>query len=218
MKSLKYIGLVLTVFTLVGCSSTVKVSDTWKDVKLTDVREKKVMVISKTEDIIVREQMERDMVEGLKNEGVESISSITKFPSLSSDKKLSKEEISELKGELQNEGIELVLLSVLKDVQEYTKTTTSGTGYTVSTGPVFYRRGYYRSFYRFYGDFYYNSGTETSVTSQGKKYIIETIIYDLTQPEQNQLMSVITTTIDNPETLGTTSEDFSKKVIKELVK
>ena len=215
---MKYLGLVLTVLTLVGCSSTVKVSDTWKDVKLTDVKDKKVMVISKTEDIIVREQMERDIVEGLKNEGVESIRSITKFPSLSSDKKLSKEEISELKGELQTEGIELVLLSVLKDVQEYTKTSTSGTGYTMTTGPVFYRRGYYRSFYRFYGDFYYNGETETSLTSQGKKYIIETIIYDLTQPEQNQLMSVITTTIDNPETLGTTSEDFSKKVIKELVK
>ena len=68
---MKYLGLVLTVLTLVGCSSTVKVSDTWKDVKLTDVKDKKVMVISKTEDIIVREQMERDIVEGLKNEGVE---------------------------------------------------------------------------------------------------------------------------------------------------
>ena len=113
MKSLKYIGLVLTVFTLVGCSSTVKVSDTWKDVKLTDVREKKVMVISKTEDIIVREQMERDMVEGLKKEGVESIRSITKFPSLSYDVKLSKKEVTELKNELQNEGVELILLSVL---------------------------------------------------------------------------------------------------------
>ena len=41
---MKYLGLVLTVLTLVGCSSTVKVSDTWKDVKLTDVKDKKVMV------------------------------------------------------------------------------------------------------------------------------------------------------------------------------
>ena len=218
MKNLKRIGLIIVGLTLVGCSSTVQVSDTWKDVKLTDVKGKKVMVINNTENIIVREQFESDMVEHLNNEGVKSVSSITKFPSLNSEQKLSKSEVTKFKNELKSEGVELVLLSVLKDVQEYTKTTTSGTGYTVSTGPVFYRRGYYRSFYRFYSDFYIHDGTETSITTQGKKYIIETIVYDLTQPEENQLMSVITTTIDNPETLGTTSKDFSKKVVKELVK
>jgi hypothetical protein len=65
---------------------------------------------------------------------------------------------------------------------------------------------------------YIDSGPTSSTSSKGKKYVLETVMYDLTMLDQNQLTSVITSVIDNPESIGTTSKDFSKKMVKELVK
>ncbi|WP_298539078.1 hypothetical protein [uncultured Aquimarina sp.] len=58
----------------------------------------------------------------------------------------------------------------------------------------------------------------TVLTENVKKYTLETVVYDLTQPKEKQLLSVITTEIDDPQTLGMVSLDFSKKVVKELNK
>ena len=63
-----------------------------------------------------------------------------------------------------------------------------------------------------------NSDPIETVTTVNKKYILETVTYDLSLPEENQLVSVITTVVDNPESLNTTSKDFSKKLVKELVR
>ncbi len=213
----KLLGTVLMVTLVFNCSS-VKVTDSWKDVQLSDVKGKKVMVISKTEDGVVRQQFETDLVENLNLNGVNSTESFKHFPTLSASEALDGDQLKKLKKELKKQGIDMILLTVLKDVKEYTKTITyGGSGYSMNSYPI-YRRGYHRGFYRYYNSIYIGSEPITSITSKGKKYILETIVYDLTQPENDQLLSVITTEIDNPETLGTTSLDFSKKIVKNLVK
>jgi len=217
-KGIKTLGILTLALVFSSCS-TVKVANTWKDVKTSSIKEKNVLVISKTDNNVARMQFETDMVNNLISNGVNATESFKVFPEINGSEKLDETQLKCIKEELKSDGIDVVLLTVLKDTQDYTKTTTTGgTNYYISSYPVYYGRGYHRGFYRYYNTFYVNSEPITSVTSNGKKYILETITYDLTQPKDKQLLSVITTEIDNPETLGTTSKDFSKKVIKELVK
>jgi len=218
MKTIgKLLGILLLITIVFSCSS-VKVTDSWKDIQLSDVKDKKIMVISKTEDGVVRQQFETDLVDNLSINGVNSTESFKHFPEMSDTGTLNESQLKQLKKELKNNGIDMILLTVLKDVKEYTKTTTTGeSGYYMNSYPI-YRRGYHRGFYRYYNTIYIGAEPITSITSKGKKYILETIVYDLTQPENDQLLSVITTEIDNPQTLGTTSLDFSKKIVKDLIK
>jgi hypothetical protein len=216
-KVIKTLGILTLTLAFSSCS-TVKVANTWKDVKTSSINEKNVLVINKTDNDIARIQFETDMVNNLISNGIKATESFKVFPEINGSEKLNEEQLECIKEDLKSNGVDVVLLTVLKETQDYEKTTTTGGSYYMITHPVYYGRGYHRGIYRYYNTFYVNSEPITSVTSNGKKYILETITYDLTQPKDKQLLSVITTEIDNPETLETTSKDFSKKVIKELVK
>lgn len=217
-KTIKMLGILTFVLVLFNCS-TVQVANSWKDVKTSNIKDKNVLVISKTDNDVARIQFESDLVKNLNDNQIKATESFKIFPNINLSEELDENELKEIKESLKSDGFDVILLTVIKNVQDYTKTTTTGgSSYYINTYPLYYGRGYHRGFYRYYGTYYVNSEPITSITSTGKKYIVETITYDLTQPEDSQLLSVITTEIDNPETLGVTSKDFSKKVIKELIK
>ncbi|WP_412986653.1 hypothetical protein [Pontimicrobium sp. IMCC45349] len=220
MRKLKNIIGVLTFGVLMfSCSSVVEVTDSWKDVKTTSLKDKNIMVMSKTDNEVVRQQFEIDMVESLKEKDITSIESYKIFPIIKLDEELTNEELDNVKKELIENNIDVVMLTVIKDIEEYTKTTTTGSsGYYVSSSPVYYRRGFYRGFYRHYNTIYIDHEPTSTITEKGKKYVLETLVYDLTLPEDNQLLSVVTSVLDNPQTLGTTSQDLSKKIVKELIR
>ncbi|MEM7380148.1 MAG: hypothetical protein AAF361_03000 [Bacteroidota bacterium] len=219
MRNLKTVlGTLLLTVTVFSCS-TVKVSDKWQDLDSADIKSKDILVVSKTDNPTVRERFEKDMVTELNGKGFNATESFTKFPDLKPVKEDNTEELKQLGNSLLDQGYEVVVLTVLRDVEEYTKTVTTGNSYTVNTFPVHYhRRGYYRSFYRGFGTIYVDGGPTETVTSENKRYILETLVYDLTKEEDQQLLTIITSEVDNPETLGTTSNDFSKQMVKELSK
>lgn len=212
MKTIcKTLGIVTVSILMYSCSS-VKVADSWKDVQTSEIKEKKVLVVNKTDNKTAQIRFEKDMVNALGNNGYNAIESFVKFPEDKHISTLDKEEIIDI---LKCEGIDVVIITTVQDVKEYKTTTVSTPTYYVSSYPTYYRRGYYRGFHRSYHTVYVDSNP-ISETSYGKKYILQTAIYDLTQPESEELLSVIITEIDNPETLGTTSKDFAKKVTKEI--
>jgi len=212
------LGMVMLGITLFSCS-TVKVSDTWKDIDSTDVKNKNVLVISSAEKRSVRERFEKDLVDELNNKGYNATESFAKYPDLKPVEESDAAALKKLGNSLVTDGYEVVVLTVLRDIEEYTKTVTSSTSYTVNTFPVYHhRRGYYRSFYRGFGTIYGVGAPYETTTSTNKKYILETLVYDLTLPENEQLLTIITSEVDNPETLGTTSNDFSKQMVKAMGK
>ncbi|WP_299160267.1 hypothetical protein [uncultured Tenacibaculum sp.] len=218
MKTLRYIfGTLLLSIIIVSCSS-VKTVRTWKRTDPLNLKEKTVIVFSKTNNNAIRTQFENDLTTRLKENNIKSIESYTLFPKIDISKKLNKFEKKELVKEFRNKGIDIVVLTVLKDTQKYTKTTTSGSGYSMRNYPVYNYNRYYGGFYSYYNRGFYQSESLNTITYEGKIYILETVIYDLTKSEENQLIFVITTEIDNPKTLGTISEDFSKRVVEQLVK
>ncbi len=215
MKTIyKLLGIGIVLILLSSCSS-VKITDSWRNLEVPDIKGEKVMVVSKTDDEVARIQFEKDLVQHLSKNGYQSIASHIMFPKSSPTKELSESEIIEIKEKLKNNGVDVVIVTVLKDCEEYTKTTTRNNSY-YSVYPSYYGLGYYRGFYRYYGTVYIESDPVTMITTEAKKYTLETVVFDLTQPEEKQLLSVITTEIDDPQTLVGVSIDFSKRVVKEL--
>lgn len=218
MKTISKILGITTLAVLIYSCSSVKVADSWKDVKIPNIKSKNILVVSKTDNETARVQFETDMVNALNNKGYNSIESFIKFPEIKPTNKMEKGQVKEVINKLKNDGIGVVMMTVLRDVQEYTKETTSSATYKVTSHPFYLRRGYYRGFNTYYHTTYIDANPITSIQETGNKYILETVVYDLTQPEDKELLSVITTEIDNPATLGPTSEDFAKKIVNELSK
>lgn len=214
----KILGVGLLGLMLTGCSSTVKVADSWKDVKTTEIKNKNILVVSKTANEIARVRFEKDLVTSLNKKGYNAVESFVKFPNIKPSNKVKEGEIKEIISDLKKNGVDVVLMTVLRDVKEFTKETTTSNSMVINTSPMFYRRGFYRGFRNYYSTIYVDTAPTTTKTIKGKEYILETVVYDLNNTEEKELISVITTQIDNPETLGTTSEEFAKKIAKELSK
>ncbi|MDO5979559.1 hypothetical protein [Flavivirga spongiicola] len=213
MKSIsKILGIIILTIMLTSCS-TVKVINTWNESTTPNLQDKCIMVISNTDNHIVRSQFENDLVKKLKENGFHAMESSTIFPKIDTSVKLSDTEIQEITSDLKSRGIQMIMVTVLKDTQEYTKTETTG-GTSVRSIP---RLWYYNGFYYYYNSFYIESEPINSITYTGKKHILETVIYDLTKPDKQQLVSVITTETDNPKSIGIVSKDFSKRIVHELV-
>ena len=212
------LGTLILGVTFLSCSS-VKVSDTWKELDTTDLKNKNILVVSKTKNNQIRERFEKDMASELNSKGFNATASFDKYPGLKPSADGNAQEMEQLGKTILEGGHEVVVLTSLRDVEEYTKTVTSGSSYAVNTYPTYhYRRGYHRSFYRGFSTIYVDGGPSETVTTNHKKYILETLVYDLTLPEDEQLLTIITSEVDNPETLGTTSNDFSKQMAKEISK
>ncbi len=217
MKTINKILSILTLIVMVTSCSTVRVVSTWNHSKELNLNDKRIMVISKTDDNVVRSQFESDLVNKLREHGLNSMESLTVFPKIDTEVKLNENEVQKIVEDLKNKGVDIIILNTLKDTQEYTRTETTGGGYSTLYFPTYFR-GPNGTFYRYYNSIHVKSEPESTITHTGKKYILETVIYDLTKTDNEQLISVITTEIDNPKSLGTISKDFSKQIIKKLIK
>ncbi len=217
MKTISKILGILTLIVMVTSCSTVRVVGSWNNSKELNLNDKRIMVISKTDDHVVRSQFESDLVNNLREHGLNSMESLTVFPRIDTEDKLSENEVQEIVEDLKTKGVDIIILNSLKDTQEYSRTETTGGGYSTIWYPSYFR-GSNGTFYRYYSSIYVQSEPESTITYSGKKYILETVIYDLTKDDNEQLISVITTEIDNPKSLGTISKDFSKRIVNELLK
>ena len=215
MKTIIYLVGFLVLPLIVSCSS-VKTVNSWQKNKSLNLESKNVIVFSKTNDTFIRKQFESDLTSVLKENKIHGIESFTVFPKINTNKKLNSEEQLAFVSGLRNKGIDIIILTSLKNVQEYSKTVSSGTNYASYTYPVVYR--YNKGFYRYYTTVYYETAPMSYETYKVKKYVLETVIYNLTKPKDEQLVSIISSEIDNPQSLEKVSKDFSKGIVKQLLK
>jgi hypothetical protein len=53
-------------------------------------------------------------------------------------------------------------------------------------------------------------------TQTSKTYILETVVYNLSQPEEEQLVAVVTSKVDNPQDVTSTAKQYAKAIAKAL--
>lgn len=176
------------------------------------IKDKNVLVVSKTQDRSLQIRFENDLVKELHENGFNAIENHIRFPFSDPTEKVEKDKIKEVITQLCNHNIDVVIASHLVDSKKYTTLVTSEE--TIYLEPFPYRYRGYRSFYGYSGLYYtrYHTSKQEGVT-----YVLETLVYDLTLPDEKQLIYVITSEVANPSNLSVTSEDFSKSLVKNLL-
>jgi len=218
MKKTMLSLMCLVALVLTNCSS-VQVLDAWKSDTIGDLKNNTFLVVSRTQNKQARIALEDEIVNKMTAQGYKATASYTKFPTLKPNDKEDNDP-AVLRQKLEKEGFDGIVLTALKDYKEEERTTTSG-GYYAGGN----YRGYYPRYYGgFYGYYYHpyayssygNYVPATSTTSTAQIYIVETTIYDLTASDDNQLIAVVTSQIDDPQSVMDVSKDLVAKIGKAL--
>ena len=224
MKHYKPLSFFFILTFLSACSS-VKVINAWKnEVAVVDkFKEKNVFVIGRTADNTARIAFEEALANQLKSRGIKATESFKKVPKIYPNKEISEERVALMKSLLASEGYDAIVLTVIKEKEQTTRTSHSGIYVGASYGA--YYPGHYGNFYNYYaypyafGNYYDSFGgyipTGTSVETY-TKYVLETVAYNLEEDEDNQLVAVVTTTLDNPKDAYKTAGTYAEKIFESL--
>jgi len=210
-----------------GCSG-ISVLDSWQGDNLATIKDKNILVIARTDNPQARRAFEEAMANDLRAAGLKAVESYLKFPDVNHNDSKSTEKANKRIQELiENEGFHGVLISVVKDYSEAIVTEESGGYYAGASyggyGGYGYYPSYYGGFYGYYGNRMsystYGSYVPSSTTTRvSKTYIVETLIYNLDEPEDKQLIGLITSKVVDPSSLTKTAKSYSKAVFKSLKK
>jgi len=225
---MKHTLILLTIgsLLLVGCGSSVKVTSSWKGQPETvqKFREKNVLVIARTADNQARTAFEIEIAKALNARGIKTTESYKKVPRLTPQPEVTEERVQQVLEMIRSEGFDAIVLTTVKDKQQTTQTTTSGVGVGVGYGA--YYPGYYGgfgSYYRYpyaYGPYYGAGGyiPTGSTTTTYTTYVLETVGYNLDEPEEDQLVFVVTSELSDPKDSYKTAEKYMAKVTEALTK
>jgi len=220
MKRIATVLISIICITVLQNCSSVKVLDSWKSDNISDVKNRSFLVVARSKNKQARIAFENEIVKQMTSNGYKATASYSKFGDMNPNEEPSESNKGKIKQLLEAEGFNGVVLTVMKDYQEETRVEKEG-GY--------YEGGNYYGFYpRYYGGFYTyyrhpvsmrtlgNYVPETTTTRTSKIYVLETTIYDLKAPEDNQLIAIVTSKIDNPESASEAATAYVKKVAASL--
>ena len=202
-----------------NCSS-VKVLDSWKSDNVSDVKNRNFLVVARSNNKQARLAFENEIVKQMTSKGYNATASYSKFGDMKPNEKQSEANQAKIKKLLDNEGFDGVVLTVMKDYQEETRLEREGGYYEGGNYYGYYPR-YYGGFYRYYRHpmsmtTLGNYVPETITERTSKIYILETTVYDLKADDDNQLIAIVTSKIDNPESASEAASSYVKKVAASL--
>lgn len=220
----KYVAFLMVL--VVASCSTVKVTDGWKDARIENVKGGKVLVVFKSKDNVARQRFEKDMSSEIEKKGetFKAVPSYIDFPNGDPDEKYTPEEVEAFRQKLKASGINIAVVTTIKSVRESTVTNVTedpgayGYGYGAYGYGGYYSGRYRAGYYHSMNMAYVSPRNSTAITTTEKEFVVETLLYDLSLPESEQLLSVVTSLVDNPKNIVTTSNDFAKAVVKQLFK
>ena len=130
----------------------------------------------------------------------------------------SEEEKKKIKSIIQNKGYDAVVLTVMKEKQELVKTEIEGSHYAGGTYYGYYPR-YYGGFTRFYVNpmSYTTLGNyveETSTTYTSANYVLETLVFNLDNEADKELVAVVTTRLEEPDNAAEAASTCVKAITK----
>ncbi|MFK5983183.1 MAG: hypothetical protein QM499_09735 [Flavobacteriaceae bacterium] len=223
MKNIAYLIIALV---LTSCGTSVDVLSAWKSKDANELKERNILVIARTADAGIRADFETSIANKLRAAGYKATESFTRFPKMDPDKEMTEERQKLIRDILGYEGYDAVCINVLKDYEETTTTTYyndyMGMG---MMGPYSsYYPSYYGGFYSYYASPYSYStfgnyyGYGNSYTSTDKKYVLETLVYNLNREEGDQLLMATTTKITNPKDAIKAADKYTEKIAESLRK
>lgn len=200
-KSSLVLILVATIF--VGCGTSVKVADQWKNDNFASLKNEKVLVIHKTPNEVNKKRFEQDLANELRAMGIDATEAYVAFPNIKYKEKSTPEEVEAAINKIKAAGYKGAILTVLKDKDQQVETTTSGGYYTGGYYPSYYGR-YYGGFGAYYGGVYgYGYGGSyippSSTTKVVDIFLLETVSYNLDLEDGKQLVGAVSVKIKDPQ-------------------
>ena len=219
--TIKPFALILITLLMVNCGG-MKILDAWKSPDAKTFKDKNVLVLARSSNKSARTAFEREIADALIARGIKATPSFSKFPNLGEIKERDEETQQLIRDILGYEGFDAVVLTSVQDVRE--RTTTSSNNY--------YNNGPWNSYYpSYYGNFngYYNRpyaygygvtiiGDTSPTTYTTKTFYLETVAYILNKDEDDQLIAVVTTELDNPKDAYKTATKYTEEIMKALDK
>ena len=218
MKKFIYTNLFLVSILILNACSSVKVLNSWKADNINEVRDNNILVIARTANTSARIAFENEISKNLTARNIKVTPSYTKYPKLNPDKEITQERENEIRELLRKDGFNGVILTVVKEDQELSKTVTDG-GYYAGGNYYGYYPRYYNGFYGYYRNpmSYSTLGNyveQTSTTYTAHNYILETVIYNLDEIEEKQLVAVVTSKLEEPENAGKSAKQYVAAISK----
>ncbi|MGB5203914.1 hypothetical protein [Eudoraea sp.] len=230
-KNLHILVALFAVIFLYNCGS-VKVRDLWtgEDEAIAKFKEKKILVYARTADNTARIAFEEALANELRERGYNVTESFKKFPKIHAQKEISEERLAFVQSILDSEGYNGIVVVAVKNEEQVTTTSSSGVGIGVSGGYPGYYGGYpgyyggFNNYYRTpyaYGSYYNSFGgyIPTSTTTRtSTNYVLETVFYNLDEPEENQLVAVVTSELEDPKEAYKTAGKYVETMVKAFEK
>ncbi len=215
-------------FLIQGCSSSkTKVTGAWKaEQEVVDLfKDKNVFVLARTASDHSRIALEETIAIQLRAKGIKATESFKKFPKIYPNREITEDRVAIIKNMLASEGFNAVIVTAIKDKEESTTVSHNSVYMGASYGN--YYPGYYGNFYNYYaypyanGPYYSSFGGHMPIstsTSTTTTYVLETVAYNLDEPEDKQLVAVVTSSIRNPKDVYKIAADYADKMMKSLQK
>ncbi len=222
MKKTMYSIILIGFALFMSSCSSVKILDAWKGDNLSTVKDNNILVIARTDNKIARIAFEEAIANDLRVAGYKATESYLKFSNYNPDAKQDKGKIKAL---LEKEGFNGVVVTVVKDYSEAVVTEESGGYYAGASyggyGGYGYYPGYYGGFYGYYNNpmaysSYGNYVPSSTTTRVSKTYILETLVYNLDEPQDKQLVALVTSSSVDPSGVMKVAKTYSEKVLNSL--
>lgn len=216
--------LFLAITILAGCSS-VKVLNSWKanEETLNDFRDNKILVIARTADKSARIAFEQAIADKLRAKGLDATESFSRVPVMHMEKEMTEERMNMIRNLMDSEGYNGVVLTVIKQDEQKIRTTHSGI-YASAAYSDFYP-GYYGNFYNYYatpyaiGPYYSAFGGYVPISTSTEtysNYMLETVAFNLQAEGDDQLVTVVSTSVKDPKDAYKSAEKFMDAISKSL--
>ncbi len=224
MNLFKLPGLLLLLLLLGSCKSF-KVLYNWSAEDKESVEGKNILVLARTSDLEVRKAFEKEITKTLQDAGMKATASYMQFPDFDPEKKYTDEEKGRIKKILEENNYDAVVMTVLKDYQEETRSGVEG-GYEASVNygyidrPTYLGWGFYTYFYHPLAysteDIYVEQTDDFTITS--KLYVLDSIAFNLDLPEDEQMVRLFRASIENPDSAISTAKSYAKAIAKTIDK
>lgn len=224
MNLFKLPGLLLLLLLLGSCKSF-KVLYNWSAEDKESVEGKNILVLARTSDLEVRKAFEKEITKTLQDAGMKATASYIQFPDFDPEKKYTDEEKGRIKKILEENNYDAVVMTVLKDYQEETRSGVEG-GYEASVNygyidrPTYLGWGFYTYFYHPLAysteDIYVEQTDDFTITS--KLYVLDSIAFNLDLPEDEQMVRLFRASIENPDSAISTAKSYAKAIAKTIDK
>lgn len=206
-------GVLVAIMILVtlGCGPSVTVTDSWKAPDIADSKSDDFVVMARVDDVVGRQRFEQEIVKQFKLRGVDAVESYKKYPDLNLNLKMTPDQIEQLEAGLRKDGINGIVLTVIKDTKTEIRTSTTG-GYGGGYYPYF--GGYYGAYYSPYG---YSGAymSSSSRTYESEIYKLESVVFDLDR-KGDQMVAVISVNITDPKSASEVAPKYAEKLAKQF--